>query len=409
MPGAPPATTIRIVPRVHARVFDPWVPGWAGLAAAAGAMAVVFGTVLGSSVTAWLGFAFFLIAPVFRLRRRPREAELVLDRGGVVGFVFDGWREESLVGRDLVGASTAYLDDGRALLTLQGTRNLTLELADAVAAKAVRDALGVGHHGVGALRFNTLPAAATVSGQVLRVAAVVLAGAAILGSDLAAFSAIVVAMLVLVCTFAARFDHGPRVELFADGVILGGLARTVWYLEIADVAVEGAALVLTLDDGERVVVPGRSRPLGFMEGLGDAELTILCAQIASAMARARGLGPAEPTVAPSIAALASYEDDAAAWLAKVDAMAARLARAGGYRGAPLAEADLWDALENHDAEPEVRAAAARILVHAKPASRARIVEVAEAARDPRTERRICTAILQDPEEAATALTKLVAT
>jgi hypothetical protein len=394
------------VSRIRARLFDPQRPTWARVAAAAGAVALVLGTAWGSGAAAWLGLAVFLIAPLFHRRHAGREVELVLGHGLVRVRSFGPFGAR-IRGRRLVGASTAYLPDGRALLTLRGRRRTrTLELADAAAAQAVRDALGIGHYGVGTLRFDTVPTRTMLLGQALRAAGALAAIGATLGVPLAAFFAIVATLGVLVFTFAAANGQRPHLELVADGVIQRWPTCGIPYLGIAEISIAGGDLILLLEDGERVIVHGRSRDFGVDQGLGDDELATLHAQIVSAMSRARGLGAVEPSVAPSVAELGDDQAGLSAWLGKIDSMAARLASAGGYRGAPLSEAELWAALENHDAEPEVRAAAARVLVQSRPSSRPRIAAVAASARDHRTERRIRFALLSDPEDAERALAKL---
>jgi hypothetical protein len=53
------------------------------------------------------------------------------------------------------------------------------------------------------------------------------------------------------------------------------------------------------------------------------------------------------------------------WLARVDAIAATQSEAG-YRGAHFSQEDLWLAVENHETAPDVRAAAARLLIRISP-------------------------------------------
>ena len=404
LPSARPAATLEVV-SVPARLFDPHRPRWTHGVAAAGAVAVAAGIALGFSVLAWLGLAVFLMAPLFRGRAAARDVEVRLGHGRV-DFEALGLFGARIRGRGLAGASTAYLPDGRALLTLRGRRTRTLEVADAAAAQAIRDALGIGHYGVGTLRFPTVPTRAMVTSRTFRVVGGLAAIFATLDVPLAAFLAVVATLVSLVTAFDAAVGPRPHVELVADGLIRRWPTCGIPYAGITELAVEDGSLVFALEDGEIVVVPGRARHFGFEQGLADEELEIIRAQIASAMSRARGLGAVEPAVAPGVAELGDDEAGVSAWLAKVDAMASRLASAGGYRGAPLSEADLWAALENHDAEPEVRAAAARVLAQARPASRPRIAAVAASARDRRTERRIRFALLADPEEAERALEKL---
>jgi hypothetical protein len=53
------------------------------------------------------------------------------------------------------------------------------------------------------------------------------------------------------------------------------------------------------------------------------------------------------------------------WLARVDALAATKDEAG-YRGVQIPEEDLWRAVEDHETAPDIRAAAARLLIRISP-------------------------------------------
>lgn len=55
------------------------------------------------------------------------------------------------------------------------------------------------------------------------------------------------------------------------------------------------------------------------------------------------------------------QETTTAWLQRLDAQASAL-RSGAYRGEGYNVSELWQALDDHDAAPEVRVAAARVLL-----------------------------------------------
>ncbi len=114
-------------------------------------------------------------------------------------------------------------------------------------------------------------------------------------------------------------------------------------------------------------------------------------------------------VAPdwAVAPLARGEaEDCRAWLQRIDAMAAAFGESG-YRGAGVESADLWRALENPDAPPALRAAAARMLARIAPdEASVRIGDAVAVERDGATRARIRIALEEDIETAARGLERL---
>ena len=93
---------------------------------------------------------------------------------------------------------------------------------------------------------------------------------------------------------------------------------------------------------------------------------------------------------------------------RVPPPAAQTLDASGYRGNSLEEKDLWVILEDPDAEPEMRAAAARVLARARPHARVRIDGAIAAVRDEAVEKRLRIAVTADPQHAGAELVELEA-
>jgi hypothetical protein len=114
-------------------------------------------------------------------------------------------------------------------------------------------------------------------------------------------------------------------------------------------------------------------------------------------------------VGARIADLGKGQERARSWLDRLDATAQMMSQSPGYRGAGFEEADLWATLADHDAPPDVRAAAARVLARVAPAeAEKKIEEVLAAVREEPTRRRIRIAIDADVELASRELEELEA-
>jgi hypothetical protein len=396
------------VSTVSARLVDPLGPSWIRWVAP-GIAAIASGVGLyRESAPLFLGaFASFLVAPLLVGRRAPRRVEIALEAGRL-RLRGAGLHARTIRGRALQGASTALLPDGTVALTLQGRRRITLELEHEADAHAVRDALGIGHHGFGHLRFPTLPSR---SGKVEVIARLAGAAAALLAL-LTQAEIFLVGMIALIVALVCRLDQmgepGSFVVIERSGSRLRWPYREVAHSALAAVHEREGGLELELEDGERVPVATRSRWPGARHGLSPEEKAHLGSQIRSAMQRAHGLGPPAPEIEAQTAELHANGASAREWLSRVDEAARRLATGSGYRGAAFVEADLWAAVENHDASPDVRAAAARILARGRRGAdaRDRILRVAAAARDESTERRIRIAVEADADEASEEIERL---
>ena len=76
------------------------------------------------------------------------------------------------------------------------------------------------------------------------------------------------------------------------------------------------------------------------------------------------MGPLKNDVTGRVDVLRRNGESPRDWLARLDVTGQTLAAGAGYRGTTLDSEDLWAILEDPEAEPDLRAAAARVLRHA---------------------------------------------
>jgi hypothetical protein len=367
-----------------------------------------------------LGPFFLRVFP--SVAARSRDVDIALG-AGVLSFR-DGLVTRRVRARDIVAASTARTSTGVALSLVtrrRSKRPITLEVADDAEAREIRHALGIGHHGFGEIG---LPTDALLASTVERVVRAITAFGTV-GALLQIFtppwsddwllrilSAMPLVMyatlpfLVLVLIELRRKWLGLGLVL-SDGFVRvreGAGSRVVDYREIREVYADDRGLRLALKDGADVAIRARSARWSRDRPSLD-EIQIAAAQIHSAVERTRGAGELAPYLPLRVADLAKTEDDAHAWLARLDATAASLAADGGYRGAAFDETDLWKTVDSADAPPELRAAAARVLVRAVgDRARAKLDEILPRVRVAEDERRIRIALDDDTERAAEAWT-----
>src|SRR5262249_44890979 len=136
-------------------------------------------------------------------------------------------------------------------------------------------------------------------------------------------------------------------------------------------------------------------------GITRAEIAHVLAQIDAASRRARGEIVPEPGIGAAATLARQPDEPARSWLERVEATARQMSARESYRGAPMSEADLWAALEDHDADPTIRAASARVLARvATEEAIPRIESVFGAVRDTVAEKKMRLAIEPDLEHAS---------
>lgn len=389
---------------VSAKVFD-LAPSVGPLAVLAPALFVA-GVMLPSepirSIFLVLGL-FTLLAYDARPQRRPRELELVCKRGVVAipGGV-------KIRARDLLGATSAR-HEGRVSLLLSHKarrgRPIILDLPDDAALMTVCRSLGIGHHGFGYV--DAVIAAPPVT-RVRSLLAGLLAPFTIAmlawpDETLGALVALGVVgwVLAVAASWSATLNFARSVRLTNGGVFVPRwrLAPAfVGFDKMEDARFDRELLVLTAREPDGSVAPvpvtvGTSRWNRFAPS--EPEIAHLASQLHAAVERAHGM--AAPERAPEAFASVLERTPGESlrdWLARVDTIAMG---APGYRSTATASAtELWEVLEDPDATPNVRAAAARMLKRLAPDElRVRVAEVLSTVRDERARVRIAASIDDD--------------
>ena len=325
---------------------------------------------------------------VFPLRRRPALLELfpgylVLRGRWIPTRVLEAFSIEA--------ASAARGPNGTVTLALKpkGAAPLLFDLEGDKDATRVRNALGLGHFGLGRLTWVTKPR----NGDAVRIAARLLAAAGALFAGVSGLFNLFddTGLLVLflawsVCpilwVLASLLDGIPHgLALLPDGLWFHNPRRLVPYDRLLRVRREPSALVLDIDgDLNPMVLPIAPSWLG-SAGLLPEEADHLTCQLQSAADRAHGLGDVPLDVAARLVRLARGQESTRRWLERLDAEAAALQSDSGYRSAGLELADLWGAFESPDVPGELRAAAGRILVRLDPEAAKRVPALLATVRD----------------------------
>ncbi len=344
---------------------------------------------------------------LLRIRHRARDGG-VLVHPGSIEIVGAGLLDQPVYASSVVGASTARTMVGVTLaLVRRGSadRPLVLDFDHEADLDAVRRALGLGHFGFGEVGWPTRVRSTVLQGSaVLALAWLAMALCSAFDFELLAFAlALVVLPVTVVALLVAcvQSPHGPRVALTSAGVRFTDLP--VWippirYADVLHASVDPTGIQLTTNAGPMLIPMGQSLP---------EERAHLVAQILSAAARARGEGVLPPSLPGSLARLAPRGESERAWLQRIDATAASIASAEGYRGSDLDPKDLWVALESPDAPARVRAAAARVLARVAPdEAKTRVAQVLACDRDARACACIRVALEDDVDTAARELEEL---
>jgi hypothetical protein len=321
-----------------------------------------------------------------------------------------------IVARELRG-STSARRGGDVVLFLATDRDggapITLELQSDAEANQVRQALGIGHDGFGALSWATSPGSGAGTRDVLRaVAAITLATTTVIYAmnamdeegTLGLWGAIgiMVGMLALVLSGLMAIVAWFRPTLRMDRA---GFAAMPWHT-IHDARVDGEQLWLAASAalGVRHSLKTSNSDLRAMS---DEDVANLVAAIKSAARRARGEGPRRREPGSRIDHLGRRAlESGREWLARLDLEAQAIAT-GGYRGSAVERDDLVHTLEDPDVDHELRAAAARILLHIDPqGARPRVEQALATGREVNLVRKIRIAAEQDAEHGGILLDEL---
>lgn len=377
-----------------------------------------------SSAIAPLLVAAFVLANLFGVwpRRQTAPREVQLSSGpGYVDVAGAGLRSQRISAKQLTGATTARTASS-VLLSLSHTgrdQPLTISVSSEADADRLRQALGIGHGGFGAVEWRTVQSTAKTEMVGRLLSAAYVAGLALLLSTeqgvgsalLFGFFLLPVLFFGLTATLAGALSGPslPTVVMTEQGLRLittrGGVL--VPYSGVLDVDAMDKQLAFALAPPLGPVAVHAPGP--GLRGLAAADREALVAQVMSAVQRANGLGPVKSDVASRVETLrrARQAESPREWLARLDMAGHLLAGTPGYRGQSLDAEDLWAVLEDPDADAELRAAAARILRNAGGESaRPRIEAALAAVRDQSASRRLRIAIDDDVDLASQELAAL---
>lgn len=360
-------------------------------------------------------FILFNLLGIFGSRQRsPRPAELVCGPG-YVEVKQSGSRNQRIFAKDVTGATTARTSGG-IMLTLQHrsrSKPITIELESEADADRVRHTLGIGHGGFGVIAWRTQSASErrAQAARVLAAAALTMVTATVFVAGNVGFIGLLtlIAFIASLIGFADLFSSPdwPTVVMTAEGLRL--LTPRGWFA----LPYEG---VRHLEPHERAFLFDVPQPYtrlvvandpAWLGGLSPYERKVLVSQVIAASQRARGLGPEKKDVMGRVDVLRRNGESPRDWLVRLDIAGQLLASGSGYRGHTLDTEDLWTVLEDPEADPEIRAAAARVLRHLPaPETRMRIAAAVAAVRDDETNQRLRIAIRDDLDAASRELAYL---
>jgi hypothetical protein len=417
------AATERRKTRFRARIHDPVGPRWTrlllpSLAIVTGVLDYVWAALDDSAPGPAFFCALILIMWARPLlgRHRPRNCEVVLEPGKMT-ITRAGLLDQTLHTEDVTGASTSQSpDSGTSVAIARGNgRPLHVEVEDGAHANKIREALGIGFGGYGALRWRVRPAFHDFLFMLVRFVGSILCASAAVSAihDVAPSFGMWVAIFACTAMTWAPFFVGARRQedgllWFNDfGVFYGDSDKThhLAYSDIAQVERMKRGIRVTKTDGGTEVIPLR-RVRHSMLGASKLEIDHIMSQLEDAARRTRGDVQQNETPAMGVEMLARSSADAPrAWLDRLDATASNMG--GGYRSVNLTKEALEATLADPDAPGDVRVGAARVLYRiAKDETKTRVAEVVETVRDQGLRQRMRVVLEDDPAEAADALAVL---
>jgi hypothetical protein len=378
-----------------------------------------FGPLEGASswMTAFLslGAMNFVAALSFR-QRKPRTVELDV-QPGFVRVKKAGTRNQIIRARDIVGATTTRTREG-LILTLQHAlrdQPITIQVADDAEATTIRHALGIGHSGYGTIAWRSIPSGAMKGLVGSGITAALAFLACVLFGAVGSTGGAVLAGLVAFCAMAVAFfcwlgrETTPSIVMTAEG--LGLHTANGWFR----VPYEWVEQVVDQGHALRISVPPPYHAIGVLTGgpayggLSADDKQVIIKQIEAAGQRARGLGPHKNDASARVDILRRNGLTPRDWLMRLDMQGQMLSEGSGYRGNTLDAEDLWAILEDPEAEPELRTAAARVLKHSTHVeARPRIDAAVAAVREDGTNKRLRIAVKDDVEAASQELATLEA-
>jgi hypothetical protein len=343
-----------------------------------------------------------------RPRRRARHTRVFCNIGHV--RIAGG---ATLRARDIVGATTARSDDGRVSLALAHRRRKSPVIIDVDGEPALMricKSLGIGHHGFGSIDAIARPTGADTLRYVAHVVTIATLLVALATRDLAGFG-MMMAFASLVVAFVSFATTPPMIRMTGQGVYVpttSGVAFAPFNtIERIDVEPNALAVELHTKDGA-VTWRAPTRTVWWRrQGMSRAELEHIVTQLRAAVDRAHGKFVVKSEAESAAAKLRRAPGESLrAWLARIDTFGTGSV---GYREMALDAGELWTLLEDPEAHPDTRAAAARMLSRVAPGElKVRIANVLATARDKNVRTRISASIDEDAledEERAEARTR----
>jgi hypothetical protein len=409
---------------IKATLYDPMGPLWTRLAVPLAAGALLVGACVEGPLQALLFFLGPIVAFVnlyLPWRFRPRPCEVVL-MPGAVRIREAGVFSQTLRARSVNALSVARTDRGPWGLgrsrgasaeqraptwsvaiqpPLRGGVPLVLDLATEADARRIREVLGVGRQGYGYLAFTTAPRRVPTleyAGQFCLLMIILLG----LGLTTAGGPGLMALVVAAALPFLRPPMTGRKVFFDSEQVRVpdGAGWRDIAYREIARVERLPYHIAFELHSGEVVAVP--FTPARWtLDGMTLDEADHVVAQLECAARRAQdGWGNDEDDVLSRLAALRQGRLLARDWITRLDTCAQMMRRGGGYRGPTFEQHDLWTVLESPDADPELRGAAARILLRIAPQARVRVDAAVASMRDEGEVKRVRILLEPDAEKAS---------
>ena len=343
-----------------------------------------------------------LFAADARPQRRPRQTR-VFCKPGVLQIAGGA----KIHARDLVGATTARHDDRVSLMLSHRRRRnrpIVLDLPDEAALATVCRALGIGHHGFGFVDMVVAPNAYSWLRLLSAAALVPFALLTFVPSDVADLAVALAGLGFfgwLIFVLGSVTNGNPLLRLTPGGVFL---PRASWngafvgFDRMEEVRRDRDRLLVTTraQDGSTASIPVQFRTSRWNRFAPTMhEVAHLESQLRAAMDRAHGKAAPERAREAFAAVIERAPGEALRdWLARVDTIAIG---AQGYRSSASASPEeLWSLLEDPDASPNARAAAARLLRRVAPDElRVRVADVLSTVRDERARVRIAASYDED--------------
>jgi hypothetical protein len=376
----------------------------------------------------FMGAALLFMSPIFQQRTAWRNAEIATQPGrlSISRRGIFGKRATTVATRNVIGASIARVGERVNLALAIGSRSrhpVVIAFENETDASLVTKSLGIGGHGFGVVVWERGPR------LVHRVAASVRLAAAV-------YCFVVCVLAKVSDPFAATLD----VQSVSTLIVVGALAfvlllplviarrttalnnmgvvhfedriQLLSWSTISSIQLENSHFVIARvvrgDDARHDLltakIPFVKRGL-FLPGLDDVDTAMILDHVSATSERARlGIRPESHQQVRTLLAKKDRETNAA-WVRRIDDLAESWRASPPRYGESVTHAQaLWQAVEDHDCEENLRVLAARMLAKLDPdAAPPKLRVIAEAIRIPQQASRIRTALQPEVEPLAKSI------